>query len=106
MRVELFSIPGDLRNENNDVMQEGVFVNIKDSGKLDDTLAYSHALLLPEAYVGMGNGTSLTTAPFRCAEGVLQGAIEAGWFFAIAVNPAFQRLNNRLREHGGGVVPS
>ena len=97
----------DLRNGYNDVMREGVLVNIKDSGKLDDTLAFSHALLLPEAYVGMGNGTSLATAPFRCAEGVHQGAIEAGWFFAIAVNPpAFQRLNNRLREHGGGVVPS
>ena len=86
------------------VVHYGVLVNIKDSGKLDDTLAFSHALLLPEAYVGTDNSTGLTTAPFRCAEGVHQGAIEARWFFAIAVNPAFQRLNNRLREHGGGVV--
>ena len=76
-------------------MREGVLVNIKNSGKLDDTLAFSHVLLLPEAYVGIGNGTGLATAPFRCVEGVHQGAIEAGWFFAIAVNPAFQRLNNR-----------
>ena len=53
---------GDLSNGYNEVLQEGVIVNIKDSGKLDDTLAFSHALLLPEAYVGMGNGTSLITA--------------------------------------------
>ena len=74
---------GDLKNGYNEVECEGVLVNIKDdSGKLDDTtLAFSHALLLPEAHVGVGNGTSLTTAPCRCAEGVHQGAIEAGWFF-------------------------
>ena len=31
----------DLMNGYNDVMREGVLVNIKDSGKLDDTLAFS-----------------------------------------------------------------
>ena len=61
---------GDLKNGYNNVESEGVLIRIKDSGKLDDTLAFSHALLLTEAYVGMGNGTSLTTSPFRCVEGV------------------------------------
>ena len=57
---------GDLKNGYNNVESEGVLIRIKDSGKLDDTLAFSYALLLTEAYVGMGNGTSLTTSPFRC----------------------------------------
>ena len=52
-------------------------VNIKDWSKLDGTLDFlRHALLAPtSSYVGMCDGTSLTTAPFRCDEGVYQGAI-------------------------------
>ena len=52
----------------------------------------------------MGNGLRITTAPFRYEEGVHQGVIESGWFFAITCNRAFQRLNSSLGEHGGGLT--
>ena len=61
-------------------------------------------MLSPEAYVGMGSGTQLAQAPFKCEEGVHQGAIESGWFFSLACNKAFQKLNTRLAAVGGGVM--
>lgn len=56
-------IQGDINNGYNEVAREGVLASIRESEKLDDTLAFSHALLLPEVYVCMDNvGTSLITA--------------------------------------------
>ena len=49
----------------------------------------------------MGYGTELTQAPFRCEEGVHQGAVESGWLFSLACNTAFQNLNATLKEVGG-----
>ena len=59
--------------------------------------------MLPKAYIGIGNGAQLVTAPFRCAEGVHQGAIKSGWFFSIDVNSAFQNLHTTLADCKGGV---
>ena len=44
----------------------------------------------------MGSGTNIVTAPFRSKEGLWQGLIEGGWFFALAASAPFQRLNNIL----------
>ena len=77
---------------------------VKQSGVLGDTVAFMHALLEPSAYVGMGKGTQLITAPFRVPEGTHQGAVESSWLFSIAVNKPFQRANNRMAEQGGGLV--
>ncbi len=52
----------------------------------------------------MESGLRLTNAPFKIHEGVQQGAIESSWFFAIACNKAFQKLNNRLAPFGGGFM--
>ena len=76
----------------------------KKSGKLDDTVAFMHALLEPLAYVGMGKGTELITASFRVAEGTHQGAVESGWLFSLAVNPTFKQCDRMVAEHGGGLV--
>ena len=55
-------------------------------------------------YVGMGSGTNLVTAPFRSEEGSQQGSIEGGWFFALAANAPFQKLNKTLVEAGGAAT--
>ena len=34
-------------------------------------------------------------------EGVQQGAVESGWLLLLGINPAFQRCNRFLAEHGG-----
>ena len=71
---------------------------------LSNTLAFSHVLMEPAAYAGMGGGTSLTTSPFRCNEGIRQGAVKSGWSFTLACNPAFQCLNETLAANGGAVM--
>ena len=43
--------------------------------ELQDTLGFSHALLDPSAYVGMGNGTQIIVALFNFQDGVHQGGI-------------------------------
>ena len=58
----------------------------------------------PAAYIVMGNSTGLTTAPFRCEEGVHQGAIDTEWFVSIRCNRASKWLKNNLREHDGCVI--
>ena len=63
---------------------------IRESEKLDDTLAFCHVLMSPKAYVGMGSGTGLIDVPFGCHEGVHQGAIESSFFSGIACNKGFQ----------------
>ena len=49
----------------------------------------------------MGSGTQLTKAPFKCAEGAHQGAVESGCFFTIGCHKAFQKLRTTLMENGG-----
>ena len=84
--------------------KESVMREMKGCGKLDDTVAFMQTLLEPSAYVGMGKGTNLVTAPFRMEEGVQQGAVESGWLFSLGANPAFQRCNRMLAEHGGALT--
>ena len=47
------------------------------TGKLNDTLVFSQALLEPMAYVGMGSGTGLATAPFLREEGSIREQLRA-----------------------------
>ena len=77
---------------------------MKGCGKLDNTVMFKQTLLEPSAYVGMGKGTDLVTAPFQMEEGFQQGAVESGWLFLLGVNPAFQRCNRLLAEHGGALT--
>ena len=98
------ALKGDLRNGYNEGERAGVIDGIREEETLHGTLAFKHALLAPEAYIGMGNGTALVTAPFRCCEGTQQGAVESGWDFSLLCNKAFQRLNNRLKADGGGAT--
>ena len=77
---------------------------MKGLGKLDDTVVFVQSLLEPSAYVGMGKGTELITAPFRVDERVHQGAVESCWLFSLGVNKPFQPCNRFLDEHGGGMV--
>ena len=94
------TIQGDIKNGFNEVQRETMLQEAKKSGKLNDTVAFMHALLEPSAYVGMGKGTELMTAPFRVAEGTHQGAVESGWLFSLAVNPTFKMCDRMVAEHG------
>ncbi|KAL7526851.1 hypothetical protein ACHAWF_001937, partial [Thalassiosira exigua] len=85
-------------------MRASILEGLAENESLCPTLAFQHALLAPEAYVGMGSGTGLVTAPFACDEGAHQGAVESGWNFALAVNKAFQRFIRTLEVVDGGVV--
>ena len=60
--------------------------------------------MLPEAYIGMGNGARLVTAPFRCVEGGHPGAIKSEWFISIAVDNAFQEQHITLADCEGRVT--
>ena len=53
-------------------------VEKKDTGKLDHMVVFMQTLLVPSAYIGMGQGTALMTALFQLSEGVHQGAVEDG----------------------------
>ena len=74
------TIQGDIKNGYNEVQRESMLQEAKSSGKLDNTVVFMHALLDPHAYVGMGKGTKLTTAPFKMSEGTHHGAIESSWY--------------------------
>ena len=97
-------VKGDIKNGYNEVKRESVLKAMRASGKLGHTLAFMHAIMKPNAYIGLGAGTRMTTAPFKCCEGQHQGAIESSWLFSLAVNDAFQRHNERLAEHGGAMM--
>ena len=77
---------------------------MKGCGKLADTVAFMQTLLEPSAYVCIGKGIDLVTAPFKMEEGVQQGAMESGWLLLCGVNSAFQRCNRLLAEHGGALT--
>jgi hypothetical protein len=97
-------IQGDIKNGYNEVMRSKILRSLRESGRFDHILAFSHALLEPEAYVGFGNGINTYNAGFRSCEGVDQGAIESAAFFALAVNSSFQTYNASLGLHGGGAA--
>ena len=103
-KPEFGIIKGDIKNGYNKVKRESVLKAMRASGKLGHTLAFMYALMKPTAYIGLGAGTRMTTAPFKCSEGQHQGAIESSWLFSLAVNDAFQRHNARLAEHGGAMM--
>ena len=67
----------NLKNGYNEISREGVLNAMRDTGKLDDTLAFSQALLEPRVYIGMGSGTVLSKAPFFHEEEVHQEEIES-----------------------------
>jgi len=98
------AIQSNISNEYNGIECKGVLMAIQEEDTLDDTLAFSHAPLEPNAYVGMGNVTCLLNVSFMSKEGVQRGVVESGWFFAIEVDKAFKRLHQRLVPHGGGVM--
>ena len=75
------SIQGDISNGYNEIEHEGVLTAIRKEDALNNTLSFSHTLLEPVAYVGMGNGSRLLNAPFISRESVQQGAVESGCFF-------------------------
>lgn len=77
---------------------------MKEAGKLNHTVVFMQTLLLPLAYVGIGKGTALMTAPFQVSEGVHQGTVESGWIFSLGVKKPFQRCNRTLTEQGGGMT--
>jgi len=68
-----------ISNGYNEIEREGVLTAIRKEDTLDNTLAFSHALLGPVAYVDMGNRTRLLTAPFISREGVQQGLSNPKW---------------------------
>jgi hypothetical protein len=35
-------------------------------GEIRSTLAFMYAIMKPTAYIGLGAGTQMTTAPFKC----------------------------------------
>ena len=55
---------------------------MKGCGKLADTVAFMQTLLEPSAYVCIGKGIDLVTAPFKMEEGVQQGTVESDWLLA------------------------
>ena len=73
-------IKGDICNRYKKLVREE---HINGKASLHDTLAFKHAIFNPARYIGMGKGTSLTTAPFRSCEGVQQGAIKIIWDFTM-----------------------
>ena len=97
-------IKGDIKNGYNEASREHCLRIMKETGKLNHILAFSHALLNPVSYIGIGSGARVIDAGFKSCEGFDQGALEAGPFFALTVNPAFQNMHQTLAEKGGGVL--
>ena len=95
---------GITNNRYNEIEREGVLMEIHEEHTLDDTLAFSHAMLEPVAYVCMGNGTCLIKAPLFSREEVHQGAVKSSWFFAINMERAFKYLHQFLAPRGVGVM--
>ena len=80
---------GDIKHGYNKVVQEGVLKSMDKTPVLRNTLGFTYTILSPEAYVGMGNGTHLSTVPVCCTEGAHQGAIRTGWHFSLGCNNSF-----------------
>ena len=97
-------IQGDIKNGYNEICGESVLATIKGTGKLDETLAFSHALMEPVAYVDMGGGIGLVEASFKCEGGMYQGAVERGCFFLLGCNKTFQTLQTKLQDCDRGVT--
>ena len=61
-------IQGDTKNGYNEILRECVLSYMRESEKNDGTRVFSGTLMLPAAYVGMGNVTQPVKAPLRCEE--------------------------------------
>ena len=68
-RPDFGTIQGDIRNGFNEVECESIPGAMKDTPGLSCSLAFSHALLEPRTYIGMGSGTNIVMAPFHSKEG-------------------------------------
>jgi len=77
--------------------------SIKEEGDMQDTLAFSHALLDPHVYIGADNNIRLTVAPFLVQDGVHQGVIgESSWFFSFGCKKVFHNANKLWKENMAG----
>lgn len=98
------AVQGDIKNAFNEIQRESIMEAMKGEIGLSSTLAFSHVLLNPITYIGMGSCANVVTAPFKSEEGSQQWAIKVGWFFALGANAAFQRLNDTLHPSSGVVM--
>ena len=56
---------------------------------------------------GLGLGSGITKKRKKKLNNLFEhdiGAVESGWLFSLGVNPAFQRCNRMLAEHGGALT--
>ena len=104
VRPDFGAVQGDINNGFNEIQRESIMTAMKGEAGLSRTLAFSHTLMDPITYIGMGSGTNVVTASFRLEEGFQQGAIKASWIFALRANEAFQQPNPTLQPSGGVVT--
>ena len=93
----------DLMNGYNEVKRSSVMEELTAQESLEGLYAYTHAMLTPMSFIGMGSGTNLTAAPFRSEEGLQQGAVPSGYLFTLGCNKAYQRANRDLNMVGGAM---
>ena len=87
-------------NGYNEVKRSSVMEELTAQESLEGLYAYTHAMLTPMSFIGMGRGTNLTAAPFRSEEGLQQGAVPSGYLFTLGCNKAYQRANRDLNMVG------
>ena len=59
--------------------------------------------MLPESYIGLGEGTKLIDASFLSCEGTQQGTVDGPPVFTIALNEINNISHRSLTAHGGAL---
>ena len=77
------------------LIREGVF---------NDIIVYIAETIKVAAYVGMGSGTNLFTAPFHLNEGVPQGGPLSSHLFGVGTIRPFKKLNATLADVEGAMT--
>jgi len=96
----------DNSNAFNSVSRAAVLRQLSDGsvpGEIRALARFAHATLGPQAPVFAGGGSGgapLTQLLFRSSEGVQQGSVEGGDFFATAIQPALVALDAELAAVG------
>ena len=68
----------DLMNGYNEFKRSSIMEELTTQTSLEGLYAYTHAMLTPMSFIGMGSGTNATAAPFRNEEGLQQGTVPIG----------------------------
>lgn len=94
----------DVSNAFNEIKREEVLDELWENSDLGEMWYYFWQMQNVKAYIGLGGGTKMKTAPIINEEGMQHGEVEGMPLFTLGPHKVNTITNTELREHGGALM--